>query len=168
MQRSVKDRGCQIWLVARDVRQSDRTAKGRKCMQNTNQNQIKLFRLSCFNSDVFIEKKGSQSLVDFWFLKAKTPGQGHAYFWQSLSLHSCQTIWYDVGTPIWQRSEAERFTFSWNNSAMTDLLIYVDNTTSCSVIFNSEERDVTLKTFWRDMLMEQVHDVLDFPYNLHV
>ena len=47
---------------------------------------------------------------------------------------------------------------------MTDLLIYVDNTASCSVFFNSVERDVTLKTFRRDILMEQVHDVLDFPY----
>ena len=47
---------------------------------------------------------------------------------------------------------------------MTDLLIYVDNTTSCSVFFNSEERDVTLETFWRDIIIEQVHDVLGFPY----
>ena len=47
---------------------------------------------------------------------------------------------------------------------MTDLLIYVDNTASCSVFFNSEERDVTLETFRCDILMEQVHDVLDFPY----
>ena len=45
------------------MRQSDdNTAKGRKCMQNIQQNRIELFRLSYFNSDVFIEKKGSQAI----------------------------------------------------------------------------------------------------------
>ena len=47
---------------------------------------------------------------------------------------------------------------------MTDLLIYIDNTTSCLVIFNSEERDVMLEKFWCDILMEQVQEVVDFIY----
>lgn len=47
---------------------------------------------------------------------------------------------------------------------MTDLLIYIDNTASCLVIFNSEERDVMLEKFWCDMLMEQVQEVVDFNY----
>ena len=47
---------------------------------------------------------------------------------------------------------------------MTDLLIYIDNTASCLVIFNSEERDVMLEKFWCDILMEQVQEVVDFNY----
>lgn len=69
---------------------------------------------------------------------------------------------------MWERlfdSAAKRKDFhSRNNSATTDLLLYVDNTAYCSVFFNSEKRDVTLETFQRDILMEQVHDVLHFPY----
>ena len=45
---------------------------------------------------------------------------------------------------------------------MTDLLIYIDNTASCLVIFNSEERDVMLEKFWCDILMEQVQEVVGF------
>jgi len=59
-----------------------------------------------------------------------------------------------------------RFSLPQNNSAMTDLLIYVDNTVSCLVIFISVERDVMLKKFWPDILMEQVQEVLDFEYKL--
>ena len=47
---------------------------------------------------------------------------------------------------------------------MSDLLIYIDNTASCLVIFNSEERDVMLEKFWCDILMEQVQEVVDFIY----
>lgn len=47
---------------------------------------------------------------------------------------------------------------------MTDLLIYIDNTASCLVNFNSEERDVMLEKFWCDILMEQVQEVVDFNY----
>ena len=42
------------------------------------------------------------------------------------------------------------------NNAMTDLLIYIDNTASCSIIFNYEEKDVMLEKFWHDILMEHV------------
>ena len=47
---------------------------------------------------------------------------------------------------------------------MTDLLIYVVNTASCSVIFNYEEKDVTLEKFRHNILMEQFQDVPDFEY----
>ena len=39
------------------------------------------------------------------------------------------------------------FHFLQNYSTMTDLLICIDNTASCLVIFNSEEIDVMLEKF---------------------
>ena len=45
---------------------------------------------------------------------------------------------------------------------MSDLLVYVNETVSCSVII--ENFDVTLDTFRREILETQVDDVLCFPY----
>lgn len=45
---------------------------------------------------------------------------------------------------------------------MADLLVYVNNIVSCSVIF--ENTNVTLEKFRRDILTEQVGDILNFDY----
>lgn len=45
---------------------------------------------------------------------------------------------------------------------MSDLLVYVNETVSCSVIFDSS--DVILETFRQEILNTQVDDVLNFPY----
>lgn len=45
---------------------------------------------------------------------------------------------------------------------MSDLLVYVNETVSCSVII--ENFDVTLETFRHEILQTQVDDVLCFPY----
>jgi len=46
---------------------------------------------------------------------------------------------------------------------MSDLLVYVNETISCSVII--ENFDVTLDKFRHEILETQVDDVLRFPYN---
>ena len=45
---------------------------------------------------------------------------------------------------------------------MLDLLVYVNKTVSCSVIFDTSE--VTLETFCHETLDTQVNDVLNIPY----
>ena len=45
---------------------------------------------------------------------------------------------------------------------MSDLLVYVNKTVSCSVIFDTSE--VTLETFCHKTLDTQVNDVLNIPY----
>lgn len=49
-----------------------------------------------------------------------------------------------------------------NNTAMADLLIYVNDIVFCSVIF--ENTNVTLDKFRHDVLTEQVGDILNFDY----
>lgn len=136
----VSFRGCQIWQVAYEVRQSDdNTAKGQKCMQNIKQTRLELFRLSYFNSDVFIEKKGSQSLVPAIFGFLRSSPQVRAMHIFDNHYHCIHVKQSDM---MWERlfdSAAKRKDFhSQNNSATTDLLIYVDNIAYCSVFFNSE------------------------------
>ena len=48
---------------------------------------------------------------------------------------------------------------------MSDLLVYVNETVSSSVIFDSSE--VTLETFRHETLDAQVDDVLNFPYKFN-
>ena len=45
---------------------------------------------------------------------------------------------------------------------MSDVLVYVKETVSCSVIFDTSE--VTLETFCHETLDTQDDDVLNFPY----
>ena len=45
---------------------------------------------------------------------------------------------------------------------MTDLLVYVNDNVSCSIIF--EDADIMLNRFRHDILNEQVDDILTFPY----
>ena len=108
----------------------------------------------CFNQSEALPRFGYWCIISTkflcLFLRRHFPGKPLVSLW-------------NVGCFL-RLSETERFSFPQNNSAMTDLLIYINNTASCLVIFNSEERDVMLEKFWCDILMEQVQEVVDFIY----
>ena len=46
---------------------------------------------------------------------------------------------------------------------MTEVLLYVNEELTCTVIFDDDE-DATVESFRKNILNEQVDDILSFPY----